>query len=114
MEEKKLPKRSEVPDEFKWHINDIYESDEAFEKELKDAGRYPGILESYAGKLSSSSAALLEYMKLDDELTVIAENLINYANRKSDEDTAVSLYSGYCDRVNALFVAIGSASAFAV
>ncbi len=114
MEEKKLAKRNEVPDEFKWHINDIYESDEAFEKELTDAGKYPGILESYAGKLSSSSAALLEYMKLDDELTVTAENLANYANRKSDEDTAVSLYSGYCDRVNALFVAIGSASAFAV
>ncbi|MBP5604689.1 MAG: oligoendopeptidase F, partial [Ruminiclostridium sp.] len=85
-----------------------------FEKELTDAGKYPDILAGYAGKLSTSSAALLEYMKLDDELTVIAENLVNYANRKSDEDTEVSLYSGYCDRVTALFVAIGSAAAFAV
>lgn len=114
MDEKKLPKRSEVDEKFKWHINDIYPSDEAFEKELADAGKYPDILAGYAGKLCSSASELLAYLKLDDELTEIAENLINYANRKSDEDTAVSLYSGYCDRVNALLVAIGSAAAFAV
>ena len=114
MEEKKLPKRSEIDEKFKWHINDIYPDDEAFEKELNDAGKYPDILAGYESKLCSSPSELLAYMKLDDELTEIAENLINYANRKSDEDTAVSLYSGYCDRVNALLVAIGSAAAFAV
>lgn len=114
MEEKKLRKRSEVPDEFKWHLEDIYPTDAAFESALADAGKYPEILAGYMGKLCSSPESLLEYMKLDDELTEIAEDLINYANRKSDEDTAVSLYSGYCDRVNALLVAVGSAAAFAV
>ena len=114
MAEKRIPKRSEVAEEFKWHINDIYATDADFEKALDDAAKYPDILAGYAGKLSQSSAALLEYMKLDDEITVIAEDLGNYSSRKSDEDTTVSLYSGYCDRVNALFVAIGSAAAFAV
>ena len=114
MAEKRIPKRSEVAEEFKWHINDIYATDADFEKALEDAAKYPDILAGYAGKLSQSSAALLEYMKLDDEITVIAEDLGNYSSRKSDEDTTVSLYSGYCDRVNALFVAIGSAAAFAV
>ena len=51
MDEKKLPKRSEVDEKFKWHINDIYPSDEAFENELADAGKYPDILAGYAGKL---------------------------------------------------------------
>ena len=114
MAEKRIPKRSEVEEEFKWHINDIYATDADFEKALDDAAKYPDILAGYAGKLSQSSAALLEYMKLDDEITVIAEDLGNYSSRTSDEDTTVSLYSGYCDRVNALFVAIGSAAAFAV
>ena len=114
MEEKKLPKRSEVDEKFKWHINDIYPSDEAFEKALADAGKYPDMLAGYMGKLCGSANELLAYMKLDDELTEIAEDLINYANRKSDEDTAVSLYSGCCDRVNALLVEIGSSAAFAV
>ena len=114
MDKKKLPKRSEVPAQFRWHIEDLYPSDEAFEKELNDAGKYPELLAGYAGKLCVSPEALLEYLKLDDELSAIAEDLINYANRKSDEDTSVSLYSGYCDRVTALLVAVGSAAAFAV
>ena len=114
MEEKKLPKRSEVSVEFKWHIEDLYPSDDAFEKALDAAGRYPEQIAAYAGKLSSSSADLLSYLKADDDMTVILEDLANYAYRKSDEDTSVSLYSGYCDRVNALFVQIGSAAAFAV
>ncbi len=114
MSEKRIPKRNEVPEQFKWHLNDIYPTDEAFEKALDDAGKYPDIFAGYQGKLCTSSADLLAYLKLDDELTGIAEDLINYANRKSDEDTSVSLYSGYCDRVNALFVQIGSAAAFAV
>lgn len=114
MAEKKLPKRSEVPAEYKWHIEDIYATDADFEKELEDTAKYPELFAGYEGKLCSSPESLLEYMRLDDEVTEKAENLINYANRKSDEDTAVSLYSGYCDRVNALFVEIGSAAAFAV
>ena len=114
MEEKRIPKRSEVPEQYKWHINDIYPSDEAFEQALADAGKYPGEVAAFEGKLCASPADLLGYMKLDDEITEIAEDLINYSNRKSDEDTAVSLYSGWCDRVTALLVGIGSAAAFAV
>ena len=41
-------------------------------------------------------------------------DLLHYANRKSDEDTRVSLYSGYCERTEALLTAINSAAAFAV
>ncbi len=103
-----------MPEQYKWHINDIYPSDEAFEQALADAGKYPAEMASFAGKLSTSSADLLAYMKLDDELTEVVEDLSNYANRKSDEDTAVSLYSGWCDRVTALLVGIFSAGAFAV
>ena len=114
MAEKRIPKRSEIPAEYKWHIEDLYATDADFEKALTDAAKYPEILSGYAGQLSTSSEKLLEYMKLDDEITLLAEDLLNYANRKSDEDTAVSLYSGYCDRANAWLVSIGSAAAFAV
>ena len=58
MAEKRIPKRSEISDEFKWHINDIYPSDEAFEKALEDAGRYPEILAGYAGNYNYPTASL--------------------------------------------------------
>lgn len=114
MAQKKIPQRNEVDDKYKWNLADIYESDEAFEKALAKAGEYPERLSEYQGKLSSSAEALLGYLKLDDEITVVARDLIHYSSRKSDEDTRVSLYSGYCERVETLLTNIGSAAAFAV
>lgn len=114
MAQKKIPQRSEIDDKYKWNLADIYESDEAFEKALAKAGEYPERLSAYQGKLSKSAEALLGYLKLDDEITVAARDLIHYSSRKSDEDTRVSLYSGYCERVESLLTNIGSAAAFAV
>lgn len=114
MAQKKIPQRNEIDEKYKWDLTDVYESDEAFEKALEDAGRYPGILSGYQGKISQSAESLLGYLKLDDEITVAARDLIHYSNRKSDEDTRVSLYSGYCERVESLLTNISSAAAFAV
>ncbi len=114
MAQKKIPQRDEVSSEYKWRLEDLYESDEAFEKALAEAGKYPEKLSAFQGRISASAADLLGYLKLDDEITEEARNLIHYSNRKSDEDTRVSLYSGYCDRVEALLTNIGSAAAFAV
>ncbi len=114
MAEKKIPQRSEIGSEYKWKLEDIFPSDAAFEKALEEAGKYPEKLSAYSGRLSASAKDLLDYLRLDDEVTEKARDLIHYANRKSDEDTRVSLYSGYCERVDALLTAIGSASAFAV
>ena len=114
MSEKKIPQRSEVSAEYKWKLEDLYENDEAFEKALDDAGKYPDMLSAYKGKISVSASDMLGYLKLDDEITEIARDLIHYSNRKSDEDTRVSLYSGYCERVESLLTNISSAAAFAV
>ena len=114
MAQKKIPQRSEISSEYKWRLEDLYESDTAFEKALTEAGEYPEKIAAFQGRISENAADLLGYLKLDDEITEIARNLIHYSNRKSDEDTRVSLYSGYCDRVEALLTAIGSAAAFAV
>lgn len=114
MAEKKIPQRSEISAEYKWKLEDLYESDEAFEKALAEAGKYPEKISSFKGKLSKSATELLNYLKLDDEITEVARDLIHYSNRKSDEDTRVSLYSGYCERVESLLTNIGSAAAFAV
>lgn len=114
MAEKKIPQRSEISAEHKWKLEDLYETDEAFEKALEEAGAYPDKIAGFQGRIAVNAADLLAYLRLDDEITVIARNLIHYSNRKSDEDTRVSKYTGYCDKVEMLLTAIGSAGAFAV
>lgn len=114
MAEKRIPERSEIASENKWKLEDIYPSDEAFEKALSEAGSYPDKIKCFEGKLSEDGAELLSYMKLDDEMTYKLTDLINYSNRKSDEDTRISLYSGYTDRVEMLLTLINRAASFAV
>lgn len=111
---KKIPQRSEIGSEYKWKLEDLFPSDGAFETALAEAGAYPERLLSYRGKISADAKELLAYLRLDDEITEKVRDLIHYANRKSDENTRVSLYSGYCERTEALLTAIGSAAAFAV
>ncbi len=109
----RIPARADVPAESKWSIEDIYKSDELWEKDLIKAGELAEKSAGYKGKLGEPEK-LLEYLKLDDELTLLFDSLINYAQRKSDEDTRVSKYQDMCGRLQMLLVKISGDCAFAV
>lgn len=108
----RIPQRSEVAAEYKWKINDIYATDEAWEKDLEKAKTAAERIPEYKGQLCTSAEKLLEYMRYDDELTVLLENLINYAQRKSDEDTREAKYQDMVSRIEVALVAISGAAAF--
>lgn len=108
----RVPQRSEVADENKWSISDIYKSDEAWEKDFVKARSFVEKITSYNGELRKSPQKLLEYLMLDDELTLIFDSLANYAQRKSDEDTRVSKYQDMCNRLEMLYVGIAGAASF--
>ena len=100
------PKRSEVSQEFKWKINDIYADDEAWEQDLLKAKSAAQRIAGYKGMLCTSAEKLLEYMRYDDELTVLLEDLINYAQRRNDEDTRVSKYQDMVSRVETVLAVL--------
>ncbi len=108
----RIPQRNEVAAEFKWRINDIYATDEAWEQDCKKAQAAAEVIAGYKGKLCISAADLLAYMRYDDELTVMLENLINYAQRKSDEDTRDARYQDMVSRIETVLVSLAGASAF--
>lgn len=106
-------KRENVPKEYRWALTDLYASDEAWETELERIkGMIPSI-ESYQGKLGKSAGELLDFLKLQDKITVLFCDFANYAFRKSDEDTQNTKYRTYHDQAASLDVAISSALAFA-
>ena len=108
----RIPQRADVAAENKWSINDIYASDDAWEAEFEKAQGYAERITSYNGELCKSAEKLLEYLKLDDELTLVFDSLINYAQRKSDEDTRVSKYQDMCNRLEMFYVSIAGAASF--
>ncbi|MDE6731512.1 MAG: oligoendopeptidase F [Oscillospiraceae bacterium] len=108
----RVPQRSEIADENKWSINDIYATDEAWKEDFKRAQTFIEKIASYNGELRKSPQKLLEYLKLDDELTLLFDALVNYAQRKSDEDTRVAKYQDMSNRLEMLYVGIAGAASF--
>ena len=112
MSEERIPKRSEVPEEFKWALEDIYPSDEAWNEDLAKLQALPEKIASYNGRLGESAETLLEFMRLSDDISVLADSLGNYAQRRSDEDTANTLYQGMVGQLMNAYVAVNAAGSF--
>ena len=112
MSEERIPKRSEVARENTWAIEDIFATDEAWETALEDLKKFPERIASYKGRLAESADTLLGYLKMCDEISVACDALGNYAQRKSDEDTAVAKYQSYTGQLMNVYVAINSAGSF--
>ena len=111
-ETKRIPERSEIAEQDKWAIHDIYATDELWEADLQKAKALIPTVSAFAGKLGGSAQNLLDYMKLTEEIAVLADALGNYAMRRSDEDARVSKYQAMVGSLMSTYVALEAASSF--
>ena len=112
-EMKKIPERSEIREQDKWAIHDIYATDELWEEDLNKAKAYVPAYAGYVGKLGQDAKTLLAFLKMEEEVAVLADALGNYAMRRSDEDARVSKYQAMAASVMSAYVELSSASSFA-
>ena len=109
-----IKNRDEIELRYTWDLSRIYATDEDFEAALAAGRERIPEIAAYQGRISQDAQVLLDYLKLEDEFLVIIEHLVNYANRKSDQDTRVAKYQNYSGQVISLYVAVTSASAWSV
>ena len=112
--QKKIPKRSEVDKQYTWATEDLFATDELWEKALEDAKKYIPMAEAYKGRLGESADTLYGFLKARDEANLKIGRLANYTMRKSDEDTANSLYNAMKGKLMSFLVAYESAYSFVV
>ena len=112
MGNEKLCSRDEIPAQYKWNMQDMFETDELWEEEAGQLLDLTKEIEGYQGRLSESAATLLEFLKKTDEMDYHAERVIVYAGQRYHEDTAVSKYQGYSAKADTISVAISSAMSF--
>ena len=112
MDIKKIPERSELPEESKWDLRAIYPTDEAWQEDFEKLRTLAARMPEYKGKLGSSASVLLEYVRLEDQVSMMLDSLANYAQRKSDEDTRVAAYQAMTAKITSLWVDISAQSAF--
>lgn len=104
--------RTDIDTQYTWDLSSIFSSDEAFLDALEDLKTYPEKFAAFEGTLAQSAHNLLTYCSLDDEVGIKLGKLINYAQRKSDEDTRVALYQDYSNQVMSAYVALASSQAW--
>ncbi|MGW5890792.1 oligoendopeptidase F [Priestia megaterium] len=109
---KKLPSRSEIKVEDTWKLEDIFASDDVWEKEFEEVKALIPKMEKFKGKLGESAQTLYDALQEQDELTMRVSKLYTYAHMRYDQDTTNSFYQGLNDRIKTLYTQIASALSY--
>ena len=113
MESKVLKKREEIQEIDKWSVNEVYPSDEAWEKEYKELQQEAPKLKEFQGKLKNGEV-LIEYLDLNEKISRKAEKIYVYAHLKSDEDTSNPKYQSMMNKIDAYMAEYATYSAYFV
>ena len=81
----KYKSRSEVPEKYKWNLDDFYKNDEEFNKELEEAKKRVKEEAKFRG-CTKSGKTLYEFFKYDEITECMIENLYVYSYMKDDEE----------------------------
>ena len=97
-----MKKRSEIPQEATWKLEDMIESDEAWESLYAKTKEALEGYQAFKGHLGESADAVYQCLKFDEESTRKTELLYVYARMRSDQDTANQKYQDMFGRAQSL------------
>jgi len=107
-----IPQRSEIGDEFKWHVQDIYPNLDEWEADFALLESRIPDLKAYEGHLGDSPDMLLGCLELSDSLDIIIGNLYVYAYLKLDEDSRISEFQELGGRAFGINSRLAAAQSF--
>ena len=111
-ENKVIPEREEINQEYKWDLTHIYQNDEEWEKEFKSVSEKVSGYQKFEGKLAESSEILLACLRFDEGINIKLDQLHLYAMLSKDSDMRVGKYHSMDDRIKSLYSKVGAASSF--
>nr|WP_091726731.1 oligoendopeptidase F [Proteiniborus ethanoligenes] len=106
--------RADVELRYKWDLDSLYVSDEAWEEDFKKVKSLFNEVKKYKGQLDHSSETLFEALSLHDEISRLVGNIYTYAKMKQDEDTRNSKYQALTDRATGIMVEAEESISFIV
>ncbi|MEH6978568.1 oligoendopeptidase F, partial [Bacillus pseudomycoides] len=111
---KTLPDRSEIEEMNTWRLEDVFQTDEEWEKEFQAVKELLPKLTEFKGKLGDSADSLLEALQYEDEVSMRLGKLYTYAHMRYDQDTTNSAYQALNDRATNLYSQASSSMAYIV
>ncbi|MGC2447458.1 MAG: oligoendopeptidase F [Candidatus Sulfotelmatobacter sp.] len=104
--------RSKIPDQHKWDLSAVYQSDEAWRAAKEKLATALPKLRDFQGALASSASRMAGALELQSDIDKELSRLYVYAAMKSDEDTRVSTYQAMQQEMIQLASVLGEESAF--
>ena len=100
----RLAERCEQREEDTWRLEDLFETDAAWEESVgRVKERIPGLL-GFKGRLLESATVLLEALREKSGVEEQLDRIYVYANQKLHEDTRRSIYQDFSARADSLMV----------
>ncbi len=109
----KVAKRSEIPQEKRWAVEDLYADDAAWEEDYQRVSGLLGEMEKYKGHLGDSAAMLREYLDFADRFDAELEKVYMYAHLNMDVDTTDVTYQTMRMKAQMLIARVEEGGAFA-
>ena len=104
--------RSEIPEQFKWKLEDIYQSEAQWEAEYRELESMLPALEARKQSIAQSAEELKTGLDEMYRAMLLLERLYVYARMRRDEDNANSYYQGLADRAQGLNVRLSAAISY--
>lgn len=111
---KALPKREEIPVEKTWRLEDIFATDDLWEKEYESLKEDIPKLLNYKGRLSESSKTLHELLILNDDIEFRLGKLYTYSHMRYDQDTTNSFYQAMNAKAQTLITLASSSMSYII
>ncbi|MDX5473931.1 MAG: oligoendopeptidase F [Bacillaceae bacterium] len=111
---KKLQERKDIAVEDTWKLEDIFSSDQEWEKAFEEVKNMISKISEFEGKLSTTANDLYEALQYQDNISSRLGKLYTYAHMRYDQDTTNSFYQGLNDRASNLYTQVASALSFIV
>ncbi|MEZ7170479.1 oligoendopeptidase F [Sporosarcina sp. OR05] len=108
----KVLTRDQVKVEETWRLEDIFETDEAWEQAFKEIETLSEKAPSFKGTLADSPEALYDALAYRDNLYEKIGKLYTYAHLKSDQDTTNSFYQAMESRAKSLVIKVSTALSY--
>jgi oligoendopeptidase F len=111
---KPLPKREEIPDQFKWDLTAIYPSLDAWEADFQQLKGLTAEMGRKTAGFLDSVANLAAVLQMKDKMGRILDKLFVYARMHKDENNAAPKYQALASRIQSLATDASAAVSFIV
>ena len=108
-----LPPRSAIPIEETWNLNSIFASINDWEAALKTVESKLPEMKKYQGKLGESAQTLLDYLKLAEEINILAFKVMVYGGLDQSTDVTNQDAAARAGQGRSLVTKVSTALSFA-